>query len=157
MLQWTKKTMILHDQVFSLSQKISTTKSSAEFIIVHWILKILNKILKRMFSEERKLQFHSSRKDACKQLYSPKLVPKSNFQWTTIMEQLVIQSLAIPKFSHQKSLSRKNSRMLCNVVHSFCKIWSHGWQTWNRLISNLKCKSPAQSLPTLTIEAESAR
>jgi hypothetical protein len=125
--------------------------------VVHWILKILNKILKRMFSEERKLQFHSSRKDAYKQLYSPKLVPKSNFQWTTIMEQLVIQSLAIPKFSHQKSLSRKNSRMLCNVVHSFCKIWSHGWHTWNCLISNLKCKSLAQSLPTLTIEAESAR
>jgi hypothetical protein len=33
MLQWTKKTMILYDQVLSLSQTISTTKSSAEFII----------------------------------------------------------------------------------------------------------------------------
>ncbi len=33
MLQWTKKTMILYDQVLSLLQTISTTKSSAEFII----------------------------------------------------------------------------------------------------------------------------
>lgn len=48
--------------------------------VVHWILKILNKILKRMFSEERKLQFHSSsRKDAYKQLYSPKLFPNPIF------------------------------------------------------------------------------
>jgi hypothetical protein len=57
MLQWTKKTMILHDQVFSLSQKISTTKSSAEFIIVHWILKILNKILKECSQRNKSSSF----------------------------------------------------------------------------------------------------